>query len=211
MKIIAYRKQIIVLLVIIFIVICLAGFASPVEAFQSPNSVPYFSDFQFSLINGQKGILRGVFVDDLFAFRIVQQPTDDPLFVSSVRDVVTEFQAVKNLGNIGLLAHNYLAGRDFNSVKIGQTIRVIYGDGTTEVFVVTKIISFKAKQPSSPYSDFVNLSTGEVDTFDQVFETVYEGKHHLTLQTCIFNNGEPSWGRLFVIAGPVHTFLWNSQ
>ncbi|MEI6290222.1 MAG: hypothetical protein WCP19_07290 [Chloroflexota bacterium] len=200
------------LFVSIIIAVCFSFYSLPVEALRSPNSVPYFSDFQSSLINGEKGVLRGLFVDDLFAFRIVQQPADNPLFVSSIHDVVTEFQAVENYGNIGLLAHNYLAGRAFTLLKPGRTIRVIYGDGQAEVFVVKKVLSYRAIQPASPYSDFVNLATGDVLTFDKVFEAAYQGKHHLTLQTCIFNNGEPSWGRLFVIAEPInYSFLLNEK
>jgi hypothetical protein len=37
----------------------------------------------------------------------------------------------------------------------------------------------------------------------ELFETAYAGNYHLTLQTCIENNGDVSWGRLFIIARPM--------
>jgi hypothetical protein len=39
-------------------------------------------------------------------------------------------------------------------------------------------------------------------TTEQMFNKAYRGDRHVTFQTCIEANGEPSWGRLFVIATP---------
>jgi hypothetical protein len=105
--------------------------------------------------------------------------------------------------NVGLLAHNYLAGQYFTQLKIGQIIRVVYGDGKIENFIVTEIARYQAISPNSPYSDFTNLATGERSNVESVFKKAYAGPHHLTLQTCIAKDNELSWGRLFIIAEPM--------
>ena len=192
-------KTIFTLSIILFVELF---FVNSVKADQEAHFLPSFADFETSIIDGQAGVIRGIYAEDKFAFRVVQQPDKDPLYVSSKYDTVTDFQLAKESGNIGLLAHNYLAGKDFFTLHQGQRIRVIYGDGRLELFVVTKILSYKALQPKSPYSSFTSLSTGDTFTNEDVFKEIYQGNRHLTLQTCIFNNSEPSWGRLFVIAEP---------
>ncbi|MCL4268439.1 MAG: hypothetical protein KJZ72_02790, partial [Anaerolineales bacterium] len=52
-------------------------------------------------------------------------------------------------------------------------------------------------------SDFRDLETESILTAEQLFNQVYRGEFHLTLQTCIENEGNSSWGRLFIIAKPV--------
>ena len=77
-------------------------------------------------------------------------------------------------------------------------MRIVYGDGAMKRY------RFQALDPYSPYSDFVDLSTGETQSVGEVFELVYTGGDHVTFQTCIENSGNPSWGRLFVIVTPVN-------
>jgi len=161
------------------------------------------TSFSLSVYNGQAGVLRGVYIHDALAFPIVQQPSYDAAFVSNADGVVTEFDLATRTGNVGLLAHNTLAGKAFANLAIGQQVAIVYGDGKIETFVVSKILRFAAISPYSVTSEFRNLDTDITVSASQLFSDVYNGARHLTFQTCIAYNRNDSWGRLFVIARPV--------
>jgi hypothetical protein len=166
------------------------------------SSVIGLSDFA-SAINDGKSVLRGVYVPDVMAFRVIQQPKNQNGFVSTIRGLVTQFGLASDYGTIGLLAHNFAAGSEFSKVLVGNTVSVIYGDGTIKEFIVTKIVRYQALQPNSTSSSFLDLETNEKLSAGALFKAVYGGKAHLTLQTCIAQGKESSWGRLFIIAEPV--------
>ena len=183
------------------------------QALSNVATLPAFSDFSKSVQNGQAGVLRGVYVDDLFALPIVQHPSGSPTFVSTNDGEITQFGMAAQYGNIGLLAHNHLSGSLFSNLGDGQQVRLVYGDGKIETFVITEVLRYQALQPSSPYSSFRNLNKTEENlTAEQMFKRVYLGDHHITFQTCINAYGNPSWGRLFVIAVPKpETLSFNSS
>jgi len=173
------------------------------QALKKPeSSLPDFAAFSASVQNGEADTLRGAYVPDLLALPVVQQPADQPFYVSSRDGELTQFAAVSRYGNIGLLAHNMFSGRLFSSLALGQEVRLVYGDGRVEYFVVAEILRFQALQPESVTSSFRNLDKDEVLTAGDMFNRAYTGKRHLVLQTCIAANGNSSWGRLFVIALP---------
>jgi hypothetical protein len=101
-----------------------------------------------------------------------------------------------------------LSGRFFAQLAVGQEVRLIYGDGKIEYFVVTEVLQYQALQPSSLYSSFHNVNKDETLNAGQMFKRVYFGDHHVTFQTCIAKDGNPSWGRLFVIATPKPKYSW---
>jgi hypothetical protein len=101
-----------------------------------------------------------------------------------------------------LLAHNTLAGRDFSRLSIGQQVRLVYGDGRVEDFLVANILRFQASNPESVSSSFLNLDRNETLSAGEMFTRTYTGERHLVFQTCIAANGNASWGRLFIIAVP---------
>jgi hypothetical protein len=107
-------------------------------------------------------------------------------------------------GNVGLLAHRDFSGQYFFELMPGMMIQLIYGDGHIETFQVTQVYQYQATEPYSVYSDFIDLATLEYLTASALFTKVYMGSRHVTFQTCISQNGNSSWGRLFVIAEPVH-------
>ena len=150
--------------------------------------------------------VTGVYVKDAFTLPVVQQPDSNMGFVSSVEETVTQFGLASQYGNIGLLAHNHLAGQSFFDLAVGDTIYVFHRSDYIETYVVTAIVQYQALSPNSPYSDFKDLSTGETIDANTLFHRVYMGDRHLTLQTCIERDGEYSWGRLFVIAVPMDQF-----
>lgn len=185
--------------------IFLSLFYRPVQtqALSATATLPTFADFVKSVQNGDANSLRGVYISDVMALPIIQQPANNPAFVSSTDGEITQFGMVSQYGNVGLLAHNHLSGKLFPQMTVGQEIRLVYGDGRTEVFVVNEVLRYQALQPTSPYSSFRNLDKDEATlTAEQMFKRVYFGDRHVTFQTCINAYGNASWGRLFVIATP---------
>lgn len=174
----------------------------PVHALSDPAEIPTLPAFSQTVQNGQKNTIRGIYVDEVLALPVVQQPQSNPGFVSSKDNIVTQFRMASKYGNIGLLAHNHLAGRFFSYLTIGQEIELVYGDGRVETFIVTEVLAYQALSPNSPYSSFKNLENGTTLNATQMFKRVYFGDRHVTLQTCIKANGQASWGRLFIIAYP---------
>ena len=162
-----------------------------------------FDQFVQDLKNGNHDQIVGLWVENILALQVIYQPSNKPGFVSTEDETATYFLLPwKKAGNYGFLAHNYLAGRYFFNIKIGDVITVVFGDGDYEDFEVTEIKEFQALKPDSPYSDYIDLQSGEQLTVNNVFIEVYMGDFHTTLQTCIANGSETEWGRHFTIAPP---------
>lgn len=165
-------------------------------------TLPNFGDFSQIVQNGEADVLRGVYVADAFALPVIQQPSGSPGYVSNYDGQLTQFSMAAQFGNLGLLAHNHLAGKSFSQLAVGQEVRLIYGNGRVEYFVITEILQYQALQPNSMRSTFRDLATNETITANQLFERVYTGERHVTFQTCIEANGNLSWGRSFIVATP---------
>jgi hypothetical protein len=163
-------------------------------------ALPAFDRFVQSVANGNSNDRVGVFVEDQFQYPIVQQPANNPAFVTSNQGEVTEFRIVRQqTGNEGLIAHNYLAGGSFFNLQVGDVAQVVLGDGSVIEFEIFAIHDFQALSPNSPTSDFLNLDTGEKLSASELFYMVYGGELTLTFQTCINRNNVSTWGRTFVI------------
>jgi len=148
--------------------------------------------------------LREIDIVNLISFQIVQQPTGNSNFVTPLPNYVTAYQKASKYGTIGLLAHNYLAGRYFFQILPGQEIELVYDDNQTDKFVVTEIQQYQALSPDSPSSDFIDLDTGNFFTTSKLFRKIYIGQaDRLVLQTCIYADQNTTWGRLFIIAEPI--------
>lgn len=165
--------------------------------------LPPYDRFVSVLSNGQAGVVRGVYVPGVLAMRVAQQPAGNPLFVSAVANVATQF-SIASPGVTGLVAHNYSSGGLFFNLATGQEVRVVYGDGTVKRYLVTSISQYQALDPNSPYSNFLELNTGATLTSTDVFNKFYTGGQHVTFQTCIAQDGNLTWGRLFVVATPLY-------
>jgi hypothetical protein len=163
---------------------------------------PSLGDFRQSVQNGEANVLRGVYVANILELPVVQQPANKPYFVSNRNNEITQFAMASQYGSIGLLAHNTLSGRSFFSLAVGQDVHLVYGDGKVEVFEIKQILHFQALQPESVSSSFRNLDRNESLSASEMFNRAYAGEHRLVFQTCITQKGNPSWGRLFVIALP---------
>ena len=193
---------------VIICVVALLLLTTPMHALAQSNSATgdntllnYFS-FVKSVKNGQTGVLRGVYVSDVLALPIVQQPFGHPEFVSENDGEITQFNMATQTGNIGLLAHNHLSGEAFINLLPGQEVRLIYGDGRVESFIISQVLRYQALEPYNANSEFRDLETNTLITAEELFHKMYRGNRHITFQTCIEASGNGSWGRLFVIAHP---------
>ncbi|MCI0549875.1 MAG: hypothetical protein L0287_02860, partial [Anaerolineae bacterium] len=168
--------------------------------------LPSFTDFSQVVRSGNADLLGGVYVPNVLALPIVQQPAGNSGYVSNNDGQVTQFGMASQYGNIGLLAHNYLSGKVFSQLAVGQEVRLVYGDGKVEYFIVTEVLQYQALQPNSQWISFRDLKSDAILTAEQMFKRVYTGDRHVTFQTCIYAEGISSWGRLFVIATPKTDF-----
>jgi hypothetical protein len=179
---------------------------APVHA-ESGVNLPGFSEFESQVVDGQANIVRGVYVPGVLAYRVVQQPVSNPGYVSQAEGVVTQFGMAAAYQVTGLLAHNYLAGTAFSQLRIGDEVRVVYGDGSVKYYTITRIARYQALQPYSGYSNFKDLESDRVYTAQDVFSMYYQGGDHVTFQTCIDQDGISSWGRIFVVAIPSAPYM----
>lgn len=190
----------------LLLVLLLSLFFQPIPAqaggINEP-ALPAFAEFSQAVQNGQDDVLRGVYVQNVLALPVVQQPSGNAGYVSTTNGEATQFAMAAQFGNIGLLAHNTLSGRYFSGLAVGQEVKLIYGGGKVETFVVSEILQYQALQPNSVYSDFRSLADGKTISAGKMFERAYTGERHVTFQTCIAAEGNLSWGRLFVIAVPL--------
>lgn len=178
---------------------------SDAPALTSQEAVPAaaaFSSFVSSVSNGNSSQVTGIYVDGVMAYGVVGQG-GNAAFVSEQPNVVTQFGLASQYGSQGFLAHNYLAGAAFASVSAGQTISLVYGDGSTRDFLVTGAQRYQALSPDSTQSNFVDLASGEQISASTLFHKVYNNKNSLVLQTCIEQDGISTWGRLFITAVPL--------
>jgi hypothetical protein len=185
--------------------------ASALTKFPGGNTLPTFTDFVKQVQNGEANVLRGVYVPGVLALPVTQQPTGNPNYVSDKMGEATQFATASQYGNIGLLAHNTLSGESFSQLAAGQEVRLVYGDGNVEYFIVSEVLRFQALQPKSAWSRFRNTRGGEVLSTAEMFERVYAGDRHVTFQTCIRAYGDWNWGRLFVLATPVSSYAVDFQ
>lgn len=181
----------------------------PTRAVQAldETEIPPLDVFMEEVINGEADVLRGMYVPGILANPILPQPNDNASYVTSQKNVVTQFGLAERYDTIGLLAHNYLAGGNFSLLDEGQVLFLIYGDGRMETFAVSQFMRVQALQPKSPLSNFIDLETDDFFTASELFQKIYNNPGHVVLQTCIYADGNNAWGRLFIIAEPVSQAL----
>jgi len=172
----------------------------PVTRTRLPQDLERFVN---SVKNGEAGQVRGVYVSGALALPVIQQPADDPAFVSEKNGEVTQFQSAAFNNITGLLAHNYLSGSEFYELKTGQIVNIVYGNGAIRRYRINEISRFQKLEPNSLRSDFIDLQTGEKVSTAQVFNRYYNGDHKVTFQTCLENEGLSNWGLVFIVAQPI--------
>lgn len=161
---------------------------------------PSLTQFVSSVKNGN-GQITGVYVEKLMANPVIQQPQGNYEYISGDPNTLTQFM-LTTPEVIGLLAHNYLAGKLFFDINIGERIFVIDGYGGVSEYQVVEIDSFQVTKIDGVVK-YVNIHEHQILDTTQVFAKFYMGEQHVTLQTCIAKDGDPVWGRLFITAIPV--------
>lgn len=171
---------------------------------QSVTAAAALNDFITPLKNGQPGQVVGVYVPQVLALKVAQQPANNLAYVNTSPGYATQFALAARYGVTGLLAHNYLSGALFSNLAVGQEVDVVYGDGLIRRYRVLILRHFQALNPTSPTSNFVDLDqkSGAQISYTDLFYQIYTGDR-VVFQTCITANGNTSWGRLFVIATPI--------
>ncbi len=180
------------------------GYISP--ALNNRSTLPNF--IARIATSGNPDQIAGLFLTGKLELPVLQQPANNPGYVSSDPDSVTQFRLASQYGSLAFLAHNNLAGQRFFSLKKGQILSLVYGNGEVNYFRIVSIRQYQALSPNSPYSSFVDLDDpdGKVLSVNDLFYNIYAQSGRLILQTCIEAGGQPSWGRLFIIAVPVAPF-----
>ncbi len=113
---------------------------------------------------------------------VVQQAYSS--YVPTVDGEAAEFISARWMGNVGLLAHDYLAGRHFKGLEIGDRVTVTYADGSRERFEIVRVERYRALEPMNVRGKFLDAG-GRTWSATDLFVRVYGGlNRHLTLQTC---------------------------
>ena len=142
-----------------------------------------YSDFVLAVIDGQAKVVRGVYVPGTLALRVMQQPVGDPGSVLPLDGVATQFRVAAQNHVIGLLAHNNLAGAFYSNLRIGQEVRIVYGDGRVEYYEGNRLACLQALQPGSQNENYVDLRSNVTVSAQDIFAIFYEGNAHVTFQT----------------------------
>jgi hypothetical protein len=135
-------------------------------------------------------------------FEVVNQPKGKSAYVSEKQNTLTNFQMPNKYGVYGFLAHNYLAGKKFSTLKIVHMISITDEDGGLHNYKIKKIHKYQVLDPKNPRSKFIDLKDNRACTANDLFKRVYLGDHHLVLQTCISKDDQHEWGHMFIIAEP---------
>jgi hypothetical protein len=168
------------------------------------DAFPTLAHFVQSNMSADANAITGVYVCRLLALRIVQQPENNPVYVSSDQGTATQFRLANRYGTLGLLAHNDQSGAQFFDLANGNEVDVVHGDGSIRRYVVSGIRHFRPIIADNPYSDFYDLDApGDALSSSKVFQEIFANGDQVVFQTCITANGNPIWGRLFVIATPM--------
>jgi hypothetical protein len=164
--------------------------------------LPSLQSFVADVANDEADTLAGIYVKGIMALRIVQQPGGDPAYIDRAEGTATQFHKASLFGTIGLLAHNDLSGRYFYAITPGTDLVLVYGNGRTSRYTVSEIGDYQRLSLADLRSDFMDLTTNEKKSADEVFAHYYQQKQTLTLQTCIAQNGVLDWGVRFIMARP---------
>lgn len=177
--------------------------AAPAVYTKGTATLPSLEEFVKPLKNGQKKTVVGIYVPGVLALPVGQQPKGNAGYVTRQPHQATQFGLAGQYGTVGILAHDDLAGSQFTGIELDQYAIVIYGDGHEDYYLVKDVQKFQALSPTSTFSDFINLNgSAERLSASQVFHRIYSPGRRLVFQTCIEAQGDPSWGRMFIIAEP---------
>ena len=128
------------------------------EEILKSDRISALNDFILEISNGASDVIRGIYSENNFALPVVQQPSGQAGFVSTINGVATQFSMPNEYGVTGILAHSYLSGKHFFDMGIEDVIKVVYGNGEIKEYQISDIQTYQALQPNSPNSHFIDLS-----------------------------------------------------
>jgi hypothetical protein len=179
------------------------NYQPPANNSMTPEQEVKLREFVKAVTTGEGEKITGLFVPEYGGFYVIQQPDNLDGTVSPVEGVLTQFNRPSKGGVIGLLAHNFAAGKWFNKFEVGDLLYTVLGNGETTAYRLTEKVEYRAIDGKNVQTDFVDLTSGSTRNVDQVYQRVYTGKPHLTLQTCLQQGDDLTWGRLFLLADPI--------
>jgi len=162
------------------------------------NTGPTPSQAQEAIGDGNQHLTRVKFPGNT-SYRVIEQPPENPAFVAETPDTLTHFGLAEKFGTIGLMAHNYLAGKTFLELKPGDPVDLVYEEARIDRYRITEVRKFQALVPNSPYSDFLDLQDGTRYSASELFREIYGQNNRLIFQTCLRKGNQSSWGRVFLI------------
>lgn len=177
----------------------------PPAAQQAAPVAPDLQTFAAAVTNGDPAAVTGVYAEGIFALQVRQQPYDNYNYIADEDGTVTQYARPTQFGVTGLLAHNTLSGRLFFKLRNDNQLTLVFGDGRLVHYRIRELQNYQALSPYDTRSDFVDLNnpSAQLLSHTELYQRVYTSPATLVLQTCIEANGEPTWGRLFVIADPL--------
>ena len=131
--------------------------------------------------DGTSGYNRGIYSDENFALPVVQQPSGQAGFVSTIDGVTTQFSMPNKYGVTGLLAHNYSIRKTFLQIEYRGCYPIVYGNGEIKEYHIADIQKYQALQPNSQTVNLLNLIPGKNISATQLFKRVYMGNHSSNL------------------------------
>ena len=111
-----------------------------------PKVFKKIAKFQESILDNEMAI----YIGGKKFFKVELQPRGVPTFVSEKKNHVTSFEMPKKFGNLGFIAHNYLAGKYFKDIGEGDQIFVLDGKSQTRRYLVKDIQRERALDPKNP-------------------------------------------------------------
>lgn len=169
----------------------------------SPSMATNLQDLVKEVSDGRASQPEALYLPGGSSLTVVRQPAGSPGYVSASPTVATNFTLAEQRGVHGFLAHADLGGKKFQTLSVDDLILMITGDGQIQSYSVFAILRFQAVRPNDPFSEYIDLDHGEARlTNREVFAIAYGLSGSLVLQTCMSNDGDDAWGRLFVIATP---------
>ena len=169
----------------------------------STNTLPGLDEFIHKVADGKAKDVCGLYIPGITALKVVQQPAGNIAYIDLNNNTATQFQSANAFGAVGLLAHNFLAGQNFFHIVLGDDMILVNGDGSTHHYQVSNIADYQRLVPSDLRSNFLEVSSNQLLTADQLFGKFYQKAHHLILQTCINHGGNPDWGVRLIDGNPV--------
>ena len=185
---------------VLTILLLVAAITSSTQAAILPTALPVtgiatIPDSTAQLAKNGVGKVTSVSVGNTYSFSVTQFGNSVPSDGS-----LGQYAGAASKKNIGLLAHNYLAGAAFASFWIGAEIKVTLSDGSTKTFVINNVMRYQATDPNDFSKPFIDSNGKQIST-RALFNRAYK-RGGLTFQTCIAGNGSSTWGLLFVLAVP---------